>query len=112
MKIKVIDVKVPVKAPFFLPTVAGLDPTFDRSEKDEEPESKISSNSSPLVSLVSDIGRQLENYLESETRFRIFSALHCYFLSILFDTLLAFIFAATYLYIKSRKSSQKSVLCP
>ena len=70
MEIKVIDVKVPVKAPFFLPTVAGLDPTFDRSEKDEEPESKISSNSSPLVSLVSDVGRQLENYLESANQTR------------------------------------------
>ena len=29
---KVVDIKPPKQAPFFLPTVAGLEPKFDRSE--------------------------------------------------------------------------------
>ena len=58
---------MPVKAPFFLPTVAGLEPTFDRSGLEEkDPVSKISSNSTPVISLVTEIGRQMEAYEESD----------------------------------------------
>lgn len=56
---------MPVKAPFFLPSVAGLEPTFDRTALEEEPSSKLTTNTTPLISLVTDIGRQMEAYLES-----------------------------------------------
>lgn len=61
---KVVDVKVPVKAPFFLPTVAGVSGVeFDRSALEEDGQSKIASNKKPMISLVSGTGRQMESYL-------------------------------------------------
>ena len=61
---------MPIKAPFFLPTVAGLEPTFDRSglEESAEPVSKLTENATPLISLVTDIGRQMEGYLGSNNQ--------------------------------------------
>ena len=52
------------KAPFFLPTVAGVSGVeFDRSALEEDGQSKIASNKKPMISLVSGTGRQMESYL-------------------------------------------------
>merc|ERR1711892_924414 len=64
---KVVDIKPPKQAPFFLPTVAGLKPKFDRAALEETDGSKIMANAAPLMSLITAFGRQMEGY-ESEHR--------------------------------------------
>ena len=66
---RVLEIKAPEKAPFFLPTVAGLSGSvnFDRDgENDEEPGSKLVSNAKPLMALVSQFGKQMDLYCDDK----------------------------------------------
>lgn len=66
---RVLEIKAPEKAPFFLPTVAGLSGSvnFDRDgENDEEAGSKLVSNAKPLMALVSQFGKQMDLYCDDK----------------------------------------------
>lgn len=66
---RVLEIKAPEKAPFFLPTVAGLSGSvnFDRDgENDEEGGSKLVSNAKPLMALVSQFGKQMDSYCDDK----------------------------------------------
>ena len=62
---RVLEIKAPEKAPFFLPTVAGLSGSvnFDReAENEDDSGSKLVSNAKPLMALVSQFGKQMDSY--------------------------------------------------
>jgi len=75
--------KRPSSAPFFLPTVAGLEPSFeldgDASSRPADATSRIRSAASSAKPLLSEFGRALQDAARNQTCNFIFN--QCYFSS-------------------------------